>query len=295
MKILFILILCVAGSVFGQMLDNTMGQVFEEKPFFNTEFIAKNRIRSIKGNYSTKATLDQIRPNSDIYVYDFDKEGRLIREYKTAFEDTIVVTYEYNEKNLLSLKRQSDQYGFHSYTFKYDEKGRIVEQEYRRDSNKNSDKMNFDLDESYIITTEKFSYLDYSDSTYKKVYYNNAGFEYKTEFYYHTWDGQLTKQEGKLRNGSGNSKVRYSYDAKGRISGKQEEVTLTKKNVSRWEYEYDEIGNLQAVKYYRNGSWITEYQIVYERQTLLLSAIITRDHATNFMMILQFKDVDFYY
>ena len=271
-----------------------MGQVFEDKPFFNEEFIARNKIKSIKGNYSTKAELDQIRPNTDIYVYDFDNKGRLIREYKTAFEDTIVITYEYDQNNRLSLKRQSDQYGFHSYTFKYDEKGRVIEQEYRRDSNKGSDKMNFNLDESYIITTEKFSYLDFSDSTYKKIYYNNAGFEYKTEFYYHTWDGQLIKQEGKLRNGSGNSKVRYSYDEKGRISGKQIEVNLTKKNVSRWEYEYDEIGNLLAVKYYRNGSWITEYQIVYERQTMFLSAIITRDHATNFMMILQFKDVDFY-
>ena len=294
MRLVIIYILFISGSLLGQMLDNTAGQVFEEKPFFNQTFIAKNKIKSLKGTYSTKAQLDYIRPSSDIYVYEFDDKGRLSREYKTAFKDTIVTNYKYNDADQLILKRQSDQYGFHSYAYTYDDQGRILEQEYRRDSNKGLDKMNFELDETFIITTETFSYLDFSDSTYKKVYYNNAGREYKTEFFYHTWDGQLVKQEGKLRNGSGNSKVRFAYDEKGRISAKQSEVNLTKNNTSRWEYEYDEFGNVLALRYYRNGQWITEYQILYDKTTLFLTAIITRDHATNFMMILQFKEVFFY-
>lgn len=276
------------------MLDNTIGQVFEDRPFFSKEFVRKNKIKCLKGRYSTKSEMDVIRPNSDVYVYDFDKKGRLSREYKTAHKDTIVTLYEYDEKDNLILKRQSDQYGYHAYSYKYDNKRRVVEQEYRRDSNKSGDKINFQLNESFIITTEKFGYLDLSDSTYKKIYYNSADREYKTEFFYFDSDGYLKKQEGRLKNGAGSTKIRYAYDEKGRISTKQTEVLLTRKNVSKWEYEYDSFGNILALRYYRNGSWITEYQLLYNKKTMLLKGIITRDHATNFMMILQFKEVQFY-
>lgn len=276
------------------MLDNTFTQSFEEKPVFNNEFIARNRIKKLTGYNSTKASMDFIRESADLIVYEFDMLGRVIREYKTAFGDTILIMYEYNNLNMITLKRQSDQYGYHTYVYDYDSKGRVVKQEYRRDSNRKNNKLNFVLDESFVITSEKFEYLDYNDSTYKKIYFNNAGKEYRYEFFYFDDQGYLLRQEARLKNGSGRSEVEYTYDDKGRLASKKTKVNLGNTSINLWEYEYDDLGNLLSLKYYRNRNYTTEYQVVYDKKTLFLKALLTRDHATNFITITKFEEVEFY-
>ena len=54
-----------------QMLDNSRGEAFTDQPFFNADFIRNNKIQKITGHYSTKASMDYIRENDLIYVYEF--------------------------------------------------------------------------------------------------------------------------------------------------------------------------------------------------------------------------------
>lgn len=294
MKITVLIILLLTNVVlFGQMLDNSKGETFSEKPFFNVSFIKKNKIKEIKGYFSSKASMSGIQPSDDIYVYQFNRKGELTKEYKTAYGDTIVNQYSYDKSGNLIQIRTSDKYGFHSHLFKYDSINRIIAKEYRRDLNKSGDRINFELGKSFHISGETYSYED-TPIGLKKYYYNSTGTVYQTEFFYRNEDGYLLKQDSKLKTGSGRSKTIYKYGDKGLMSEKSNETYLTRKTNSKTVFVYDEHQNVLAQHYYRNGDYITEFQIIYNNQTGLLSVILTRDVKTNFITILKLTDYSFY-
>jgi len=79
--------MCIAV---GQMLDNTEGKTFGETPYFNEAFVKRNKIKTLKGYFSTKATMDYIRKSKDVYYYEFNEAGQLIKDYRTQYKDTFV-------------------------------------------------------------------------------------------------------------------------------------------------------------------------------------------------------------
>lgn len=292
-RIIFILIFCVSFA-HAQMLDNTEGKTFGDVPFFNTEFVKRNKIKSIKGFYSTKATLDYIRKTKDIYFYEFNTKGQLTKDFRTQYGDTLVSMYEYDDKGRLQLMRKSDKGGFHAYHYTYDDQDRVLEEEYRRDVSKVGDKTKFQLDRTFVVSIEKYAYEDLEGGHYKKIYFNSAGKVYKEEFFYKNEFGNLARQEGRLKMGSGLTNTTYTYDEKGRVIEKMVEKKVMGNYVSKWVYEYDTHDNVLAQHYYKDDKYITEIQIVYSDATMLLEAIISRDEETNFVTILQFSDVTFY-
>ena len=281
-------------SANGQMLNNIEGKTFGDVPYFNEAFVQRNKIKTIKGYYSTKATLDIIRKSKDIYYYEFNAKGQLIQDYRTQYGDTLISIYEYNEGGVLSVLRKSDNDGFHSYHYKYDKRGRILEREYRRDFNKVGDVANFKLDKSFSISIEKFEYLKMEGLNYKKIYYNNAGRVYQEEFFYFEEKGYLIRQEARMKMGASFTNTTYVYDEFGRVKEKIIEKRLTNTYKTRWVYEYDEHSNVLAQHYYKKKVYLSESQIVYSQDNLLIEAIITRDVETNLVTILKLSDYEFF-
>ncbi|MCC7454261.1 MAG: hypothetical protein IT222_08860, partial [Crocinitomix sp.] len=54
-------IFITAFNVSGQMIDMSEGKTFGDPPFFNQEFVKRNKLKTISGYYSTKATLQAIK------------------------------------------------------------------------------------------------------------------------------------------------------------------------------------------------------------------------------------------
>ncbi len=296
MKSYFILLL-INFSVFlgnAQILDNTQGQTFGEVPFFNEDFIKRNKIKAIKGYYATKASLDYIKKSEDIYYYEFNEKGQLKKDYRTQYGDTLIALYEYDSIGRLSILRKSDNGGFHSYHFMYDQKNRIVSKEYRRDINKTGNKDHFELDKSFIVSIEKFKYVALDGLNYKKIYLNNAGIPYKDEFFYFDENKLLVKQEGRFKIGSGLSYTAFIYDEKGRVQEKLIEKKGIGNSKLRWKYEYDLHENVLAEHYYKNDNYITEKQIVYYEDSFLLKAIVSKVVETEFVTILQFSEYTYF-
>lgn len=294
-RLLLIYILLGMGlGAHAQILDNTEGKTFGDVPFFNEDFIRRNKVKTITGFYSTKASLDIIRKSADAYYYEFNKEGQLIKDYRTRFGDTLMSMYEYNAQGQLETLRKSDKNGYYAYHFLYDDRGRILEKEYRRDVNKTGDKVNFVLDKSFIVSVERFEYIDLEGENYKKIYYNTADKVYKEEFFYFDENGYLTKQEGRLKMGSGLTNITYTYDEMGRVTEKLVEKRIMGNYVSKWVYEYDEHSNVLAQHYYKDDKYMTEIQIVYVEETMLLKAFVTREVETEFVTILRFSDYTYF-
>ncbi|MFK8038579.1 MAG: hypothetical protein AB8B74_09845 [Crocinitomicaceae bacterium] len=278
---------------FGQMIDNSSGELFSEDPKFSADFIGRNKIKRIKGYYSTKADYDRIRPTNNVYIYEFNEQGQLIKDYKTYRRDTVVRTYSYNDQNKLSILRQSDQFGFHSYLYGYDSLGRLISKEYRRDVSKTGDKINFDIDQSLSVSTENYTY-EGNTKQLKQKYFNSLGKLYKFAFYYTNENGYLYREETQSINGNSRSETTFNYNVNGFLSEKTAQKYLGKKITTRIKFEYDTHNNLQAQHYYRNGVYKTEFQIVYSSQTMLLNALLARDIETNVITILKFSEYSYY-
>lgn len=299
---LVLLFICVLTAfaptiMHGQLLNNSLGEAFTDEPFFNIENVQANKIKRITGHFSTKKMNDQIRPSKLIYVYEFDELGRLTQQYETVevsgVLDTVVTQYEYNAKGFLHVKRRTDRSGFYAYVYAYDESGRVVREEFRRDMNKSGSKVNFLLDKQFLITYETSEYENYPQQE-KRIYYNSYGKPFQEKFAYFDRDGYLLEELEKLRVTAGQKKTTYSYNEKGLLSEMEISSSIMGNSKTKQIFTYDAFNNLLSKDIYRNDEHTTEIQVVYNEKTGLISAILTRQVSTNFITILRLDEYEFY-
>jgi hypothetical protein len=289
MKILFIICILTPVLSYGQMLLNPRGEILEDLPFFNADFIKERHVKSFKGFYSTKFDNDIIRNNDDAFVYEFDKLGQLVRKYKILLGDTLLSTYSYDYRGNVVIHRETNKLGYYEYRYSFDEQDRVTELEVRRDKKTNQNKLSFELDESAIISVEKYAYIPLEGKDYKKVCYNGVGRVYRIEFYYFNTKGQLAKIESALHNGTGRKEVNYFYDQNGRIEELKIISKATKTHTKRKLFTYDDLGNVLSRHMYRNNKLISEEQLVYFEESNLLKAVISRDSDNAMLTILKFN------
>lgn len=280
-----------------QLLNNSKGEAFTDEPFFNIENVRANKIKRISGQYSTKKINDQIRPGKLIYVYEFDEEGRLTQKYETVEVkggiDTVVTQYEYNPKGFLHVKRRTDNSGFYAYVFEYDESGRVIREEFRRDMNKSGSKVNFLRDKQFLITYEMSTYENYPGQE-KRTYYNSYGKPFQEKFSYYNDDNYLLEELEKLKVTSGQKKTTYAYNAKGLLAEMTTTSSVMGNSEVTYKFTYDENNNLISKEIHRNGKYTTEIQVIYNEKTGLISAILVRQVSTNFITILRLDAYEFY-
>src|SRR5690606_41249173 len=75
------LLLCLNAGA--QVLDNSKGNAFTDKPFFNKNFIRNNKIKTISGRFNYKKSGQAIYTTDFFYVYSFDEEGNLDATFET--------------------------------------------------------------------------------------------------------------------------------------------------------------------------------------------------------------------
>lgn len=276
------------------MLQNTHVSVFDGRPEFSREFIQAKNVRTIGGSFSTKANLDVIREGKEFCYYKFNRFGELTFEYKTFLGDTLFILYVWDEKSNLIIKRTADRNGYQSYHYRYDSKNRLIYSELRTSLYLGEDIMTHVPDEDKRVSSEKFEYLDLDETSYKKMYLNASGGVYREEFFYFDTAGRLLEQTGYQKSGPGKSSIFYTYDESGKLLQKKFESAVTEYYSDKYEYEYDESGNIFSMKYYVNEIYKTEFQYVYDSENIFLKAIIMRDVETQVMTIVKYDNYSFY-
>lgn len=280
------------------MLDNSKGNAFTDVPFFNQDFIKINKIKHLRGTYTFKKMGDILRDSEYIVNFEFNEKGELIQGYETKkYEtsiDTVVSFYGYNDAGKLLYKRDKDHRGFFSKHYQYDEKGRIVREEYRRDIDSLNSSIAPVFDRSTVINFETMSYQDFSNQV-KKTVSNNYGFPYLEEIsYYHPELGYLVSVEQRLKMTYETKKTIYDYTAKGWIS-KIQTISSANSNANQEIiFKYDEMGNVIAKEIYKNGDFLVDVQIIYNTKTGLISYLLSRDVKSNFITILKFNQYEYF-
>ncbi len=278
---------------YAQVLHNKEGNAFTDKPFFNREFIQKNKIKQLKGVYTYKKHRDIMRETEYVYVYHFDKKGNLVATIETCpddgSKDTVRNVYRYNEDNLLVAHLKSDQNGFQAVYFEYDSLGRVISEEFKREVIDS----NHQVVQSTTFNKETFVYQDFGLQT-KRTRYNSYNLPYLDEFFNYNELGYLIEHIEKLKMTNDIYIISYEYNEKGLLSAIRKKKNNEDGFAEEVTFEYDALGNLEQKHIYRKGVFTTDIQIIYNSKSKLISSVITRQVSTGFLMILRFKEFEYY-
>lgn len=287
-----ILLFLIPTVIFSQMLDNRSGNAFTDVPFFNSEFIRANSIKQLNGQFTYKKSGDIMRLKEYKNVYEFDTLGRLIRSYETkkddGTKDTTSNVYVYSEKNLLKTHKKGDNFGFSTTTYTFDSKNRITKEEnYReyRDS--------LGATQKILLNSETMVYEDFENQT-KKTTFNSYGLPYLQEFSYYNEFGYLMERVERLMVTSEVTSLKYEYNSNGWIAELRTFKQNMEKPLEEIVFTYDENGNLLEKHIYQEGVFTTEIEVLYNEKSKLITYVLTRDVATNFIQILRFNTLTFF-
>jgi hypothetical protein len=291
-KLIQLIILTFPFYIQAQLLDNSKCAIFSDEPFFYSEFIQKNGIREIKGVISTKASLKVIEQRNLVNTYLFNQAGQLTKQYRSFngadSKDTTIISYFYNEEGNIIVQRTNDNYGFFSNNYDYDPSSHIISKTYCRDENTCENKNDFSLGKQHVIVKETFSYNE-TDSSLSKHTYNSHGKKYQTFTSFFNEHSLIYKEVKKLIINKKKSIIEYDYNDKGYISKKTVYPDFNKPKNTSTTYDYDELGNIEFIDEYRNDERITHKEIIYDKSTLLMKALLIQDIETNYIKIIKYS------
>ncbi len=291
-RLILLFLSFISFSLSAQMINNGMANLFTETPFFNEKYIRSVNLKSIIGTISSKKELGAIKKSGKKEAYIFNKKGNLIIHYLSnntkSKTDTVFTFYEYNKENKNSVMRVSDSYGFYSYTKNYDSTSRLVNQVYSREKNASKSKMNFKLEERYIIFEESYQY-SFQDSVQIVTTLNSNGRPYKIEKKFYDILGYLTKSTTKLLISNKTKYELYHYNDRGFLKSIQYFKEAIKLPIKEIKYDYDEWGNVTFMDEYKNNERIIHKELLYEPSTLILKTILSQDLVSNLITIIKFK------
>ena len=292
MNKLFLFFLLLHFSVSAQMLDNREGKAFSDKPFFNTEFVRINKIQTLNGRFTYKKPGEVLRATEYTYVYKFDSIGRLTQSYETrrddGTQDTTWNKYIYDQRNQLIEHLKGDPNGLNVITYTYDEEGRVIKEMYAREYRDSGNTA-----QRTVFNIETMRYETFGKQV-KKTVFNSYELPYLQEFCSYNEMGYLIEKREQYLITNTSKTHHYEYNEKGLLSAIRSYKDNEEKPYEEFMFTYDEHGNIEEKQHHRNGVYITETEILYNENSGMMTYVITRDVATNFIMILGFKNPEFF-
>ena len=293
MNRVILLLFCLSiNHLFAQMINNESGQIFTETPFFNEKYIRSVKLKSITGTISSKKELGAIKSSGKKEAYIFNENGNLTVHYMSSKTknkpDTTFTFYEYNLKNENTIFRVSDSYGFYSYSKKYNDLGKLINKTYSREKNASKSKMNFKLEEKYVIFQESYLYEN-KDSIIEVTTLNSNGRPYQRQIYYYDSFNYLFKIHTRLLISNSTKYEKYTYNDRGLLKSIQYFNNENETPIKELRYDYDEWGNVTFMDEYKDNVRVIHKELLYDPSTLILKTILSQDLVSNLITIIKYK------
>ena len=293
MNRVILLLFCLSiNHLFAQMINNESGQIFTETPFFNEKYIRSVKLKSITGTISSKKELGAIKSSGKKEAYIFNENGNLTVHYMSSKTknkpDTTFTFYEYNLKNENTIFRVSDSYGFYSYSKKYNDLGKLINKTYSREKNASKSKINFKLEEKYVIFQEGYLYEN-KDSTIEVTTLNSNGKPYQRQIYYYDSFNYLFKIHTRLLISNSTKYEKYTYNDRGFLKSIQYFNNENETPIKELRYDYDEWGNVTFMDEYKDNVRVIHKELLYDPSTLILKTILSQDLVSNLITIVKYK------
>ena len=276
------------------MLRPDAGHLFASTDFFNPSFLAKNNVAAMRGTLSRKESMQPIYSTGLIEVFSFDSTGLLTRRVKTFRRrggrvDTSSVFFKYDDVNRLIWQNTRQNNLFDAYTYTYDSLGRMVGEAHHRGEDTSRTYQAFEPGEEFLINQEQFSYDSTTTRQITKSFLNNEGKPYKQVILDFDTLGNLVEQTTRFVLTGRRQTSTRTFDDLGRLVSITDFSNLGTRVEKRYDYQYDELGNVDEETLTINGKLTTTRQFVYDEVTLMLKAMLVKDEATIRIDILQFE------
>jgi hypothetical protein len=284
-----LLLACVFTS-HGQLIDNEVGNAFEDEMFFNEAFIANNEVVSVTGESWVKRNGELMKKQPGSKKYIFGEAGKLQKLYKVKKMfgelDTLHILWDYNSEGDVITKVEKDKRGFYAERNEYGESNLLHERRYYRYTNDSGSRDQFSPKKEYLINKEQFEHRRINDTVKVQITLNNYGLPYKK--LKTTWSSSGYLLSELLEYTVSGQKVRtlYSYNNNGWISSLKQ-VHQPEGNTDEKKFVYDKMGNLLFGDHFKNGKKTHRTELIYD-EGMLLHSTIHRELSSNIMNITKF-------
>lgn len=188
--------------------------------------------------------------SSKVLYYEYDDQGREIREYTDTRQKAITYDDNGNVISEISSMMDGDQVGetYQSTVYTYDENGNLLSQVTTDADEAVTESYEYTYDEENRVLTYDHTSTDEDDTNEQWEYsYTDTGYNIiKSEtgyVEYYDEDGQLTSYIEQSSDGSTSSAADYNYDEDGKI----ESVEMVDGTVISYTYTYDDNGNVLSL------------------------------------------------
>lgn len=260
---------------------------------FNSEFIARNGVKSVNGQLWTKQDGRPMLPLDRFFQYRFGAAGLVDRSFDIFGKvvngmDTASVIYNYDKNGRCLQEIHNDLHGFYALRTEYGPEGLPVRETHVRLENLNADRSRFDAGASTVISDERYLYGAVNDTVMRKTFLNDRGRPYQEETYTMDRLGYLRTVEMQNLITQRRGRSTFTYDAKGRLAERTGQTDLAVPTTSTWRWTYDAAGNPLTRDLLHNGSLVRHGEFLYAEGTLFLKAVITKNDETGMIEVLRF-------
>jgi hypothetical protein len=289
--VLLALVLSVRETASAQLIDNRIGNAFNEEMFFSQQFLWMNKIKSITGVVSVKRPGRPIEQLPDISVYRFNEVGLMTRMDKVTsvknLIDSLTIKFRRNDLGSIELREETGTRGYYSTGFVYDEQGRLIRLEYGTAENIATQKNKLEPGRTVTINAESVIWNEQENGVVRKSVYNNYGLHYSNWTISKNPKGFVESEVEELIM-SGRTKTKtYFYNEHGWISQIESSDNMSAGKKAQT-FIYDNMGNVQKVEFFDGRSLTREIEVLYS-PTLLVEAFLDHNLTTGDILITKFS------
>ena len=284
MRILLVVFIICSLNVRGQFINNNSGSAFSDQAFFNPAYIQALRIQRLTATISIKKKNDGIRLTKDELIYHFDTTGNLIQleQIKNSngkFETTNQYFNYDSSARLIESKKDRGTNWFVTH-FNYDSLGRIHERIESIISKETQEIPSF-------ITYERIEYTILEEGVLKKYFDENKQ-EFKEQTIISS-DLDLIVETEKWKMSIHPTRKEFLLN-----DGRLASLTIYTENkdlpIEQNCFAYNNDGELESKEILKDGVFTNEWQLLYDPNSKIISALINQDKATGTMEIFRFKE-----
>lgn len=274
-----------------QLIDNRIGNAFNEEMFFSQQFLWMNKIRSVTGVVSVKRPGKPIEQRPDISVYRFNEVGLMTRMDKVSsvknLIDSLTIKFKRNDLGSIELREETGTRGYYSTGFVYDDQGRLIRVEYGTAENISTVKNKLEPGRTIAINAESVIWTEQENGVVRKSVYNNYGLHYSNWTITKNPKGFVeTEVEELIMSGRTKTKT-YTYNEHGWISKVESSDNMSSGRRAQT-FVYDKLGNVQKVEYFDGQRMTREIEVLYS-PTMLVEAFLDHNLESGDIVILKFS------
>jgi hypothetical protein len=279
------------NSLSAQLIDNRIGNAFNEEMFFSQQFLWMNKIKSITGVVSVKSPNRPIEQRPDISVYRFNEVGLMTRMDRVSsvrnLIDSLTIKFRRNDLGSIELREETGTRGYLSTGFVYDDHGRLIRIEYGTAENIATLKNKLEPGKTIALNAESVIWTEQENGTLRKSVFNNYGLHYSNWTITKNPKGFIESEVEELIM-SGRTKTKtYDYNEHGWIS-KIEWTDNMSSGRKAQTFVYDGMGNMQKVEYFDGKSMTREIEVLYS-PTMLVEAFLDHNLENGDIIITKFS------